>query len=99
MIVMKQRDVLIALGVMIGWMCSSAPELPRRAYFGIQMEPVTEDVQRVMKLPEAKGVLIQRVLPGSTAEAAGLNVGDIVLEINGIVVNTPAEAVRAVTSA
>lgn len=63
---------------------------------GIRMEPVTEDVQRVMKLPAVKGVLIQQVIAGSTAEAAGLQRGDVLLELGGREVNSPDEAVRMV---
>ncbi|MDZ4683050.1 MAG: PDZ domain-containing protein [Saprospiraceae bacterium] len=75
---------------------SQAQELPRRAFMGIRMEPVTENVQRVMKLPALKGVLIQQVIAGSTAEAAGLQRGDMLLELDGREVNAPDEAVRMV---
>ncbi|NUO02402.1 MAG: alpha/beta fold hydrolase [Saprospiraceae bacterium] len=73
-----------------------AQDLQRRAFMGIRMEPVTEDVQRVMKLPAIKGVLIQQIIAGSTAEAAGLQRGDVLLELDGREVNSPDEAVRAV---
>jgi len=73
-------------------------DLPRRAFFGIRMETVTDDVQRVMKLPAVKGVLIQDVIPGSTAEAAGLQRSDVLLELDGREVNTPDEAVRVVSA-
>lgn len=75
-----------------------AQDLPRRAFFGIQMEPVTDDVRRVLNLPAAKGVLIQRVIPGSTAENAGLQRSDVLLELDGKQVNTPDEAVRMVAA-
>ncbi|MDX5443612.1 MAG: PDZ domain-containing protein [Hymenobacteraceae bacterium] len=73
-----------------------AQELPRRAFFGTQLEPVTEEVQRVMKLPEAKGALVQRVVPRSTAEAAGIQKGDVLLEFNKKPVNNPNELVAEV---
>lgn len=73
-----------------------AQELPRRAFLGIQMEPVTDDIRRVMQLPAAKGVLIQRVIPGSTAEAAGFQRSDVLLDLDGKEVNAPNEAVVAV---
>ncbi len=72
--------------------------LPRRAFFGIRMEAVTDEVQRLMNLPAVKGVLIQNVIPGSTAEAAGLQRGDVLLELDGKEVNTPDEAVRMVSA-
>lgn len=58
----------------------SAQTLPRRAFLGIQMEEVTEDVKRIMKLPQAKGVLISRVIQGSTAESAGFMKSDVLLK-------------------
>ncbi|MBV6439694.1 MAG: Protein TolB [Saprospiraceae bacterium] len=60
------------------------------------MEAVTADVQRVMNLPAVKGVLIQNVIPASTAEAAGIQRGDVLLELDGREVNSPDEAVRMV---
>lgn len=73
-------------------------DLPRRAFLGIRMEPVTEDVQRVMHLPALKGVLVQAVINGSTAAAAGLQRGDVLLELDGKEVNSPNEAVRMVAA-
>lgn len=71
-------------------------DLPRRAFFGIRMEVVTEDVRCVMNLTEVKGVLIQSVLPASTAEAAGLKAGDVLFTINDQEVNSTDQAVRTV---
>jgi uncharacterized protein len=73
-----------------------AQELRRRALFGIQMETINEDTKRIMELPSVKGVLINKVVPKSSAEKAGLIVGDVLLKINGQEVNTPAEAVKLV---
>ena len=96
--------VLLALPLSGAWAQIQNPkseivnhiELPRRAFFGIRMEPVTDDVQRVMNLPAVKGVLIQDVIPGSTAQAAGLKQGDVLLELDGREVRSPDEAVRMV---
>lgn len=73
-----------------------AQELTRRSFLGIQMEPVTEEVQRVMELPAVKGVLIQRVVPGSSAEAAGFQRGDVLLTLNETEINSPNDAVHYV---
>ena len=69
-------------------------ELPRRALLGVQMQPVTEEVQKVMNLPSVKGVLIDRVIPGSTAEAAGFKKGDILLKLGDVETNSPNAAVE-----
>jgi hypothetical protein len=60
------------------------------------MEPITEDVRRVMELPETKGVLINRVVPGSTAAAAGFRQGDVLLKLNDTEINATNQAVAYV---
>lgn len=76
---MKKIAVFIFIVVM--FKSGFSQSLERRAFLGIQMEVVTDEVQRVMNLPSAKGILISRVIPGSTAEMAGFEKGDILLKI------------------
>lgn len=58
-------------------------------YLGISYTPFDEDrrnaLQRggVMRLPKQQGAEIRRVYPGSPADQAGLQPGDIVLKIDG----------------
>jgi pimeloyl-ACP methyl ester carboxylesterase len=73
-----------------------AQDIQRRSFLGIQMENVTIDVMRVMELKDSNGVLINHVVPGSTAEAAGFKTGDILLNINGQTINSPQEGVEYV---
>lgn len=75
-----------------------AQELTRRSFLGIQMEAVTDDVRRIMELPDTKGVLINRVVPGSTAADAGFQQGDVLLKLNDTEINTPNAAVAYVGS-
>lgn len=49
---------------------------------GIDGEPVSELCQNYYDLPA--GLYITRVSPGSSAEAAGVEVGDILISLNGI---------------
>lgn len=72
-----------------------AQTLPRRAFFGVRMEAVTDEVARVMNLPAVKGVLVSDVIPGSTAESAGLRRGDVWLSLNDREINLPNEGVAA----
>jgi peroxiredoxin len=46
--------------------------------------------------PEQAGVVIQSVLRGSPAAAAGLEVGDVVLGVDGRTVSSPGELVRRI---
>ena len=48
-----------------------------RPYFGIEFVDLTPEVAQEMNLMETQGTLVQSVTPGSPAEAAGLQVGDV----------------------
>lgn len=71
-------------------------ELVRRSFLGIQMENLNDDVIRIMGLKSGNGVLINNVIPNSTASAVGFNTGDILLKINDQTINSTADAVRYV---
>ena len=61
----------------------------RRAMLGVGIQPVTSDLATAMNLTEARGVLINSVEAGSPAEHAGLQVGDVIIALNGASVNDP----------
>ncbi|HEX8310913.1 MAG TPA: Do family serine endopeptidase [Chthoniobacteraceae bacterium] len=54
-----------------------------RGYLGIFMENVTPELARELGLPDPAGALVTDVVAGSPAQAAGLQSGDVVREING----------------
>src|SRR5262245_14632618 len=51
---------------------------------------------RMQKKPT--GVTVTEVLPASPAEAAGLRVGDVLILVNGRIVNSPTEARDAIAA-
>lgn len=57
--------------------------LPRKPSFGAQIGPLSEDEAKAAGLPATGGAKIMRLLPGQTAEAVGLKVGDILVSIEG----------------
>ena len=76
-------------------------------YLGLQLVPLTARVARennrdpdaLLQLPERDGALVQRVLPESPAEAAGLKRGDLVVSVaNQVVVNPSALLQQVETS-
>src|SRR5229473_3191372 len=50
---------------------------------GIFVRAITPALEQALNLPTEDGVLIQDVIPQSTAEAAGLQVGDIIISVHG----------------
>jgi Do/DeqQ family serine protease len=63
----------------------------RRAYIGIHIADINIQIQKELKLSGLKGVLISKVLENSAAEFAGIKDLDVILEINGIKVNSTSE--------
>ena len=55
----------------------------QRGQLGVIIQEVSYDLAKSFELDKATGALIARVLPGSPAAKAGLQVGDIVRSVNG----------------
>lgn len=76
-------------------------------YLGLQLVPLTARVARdnnrdpdaLLQLPERDGALVQRVIPESPAEKAGLRRGDLVVRIAEQSVTTPAALLQQVEKA
>jgi len=62
--------------------------LPRKPSFGAQMVPLT--AEEATKAGVTAGVKIVRILPGTSAEALKLAAGDILVGVDGTVINVPA---------
>lgn len=69
---------------------TAADDLPRRAQLGTALEPVGEG---------EPGVLVQEVLPGSSAEAAGLRAGGVITAVGEAPLQGPGELVALVARA
>ena len=63
----------------------------RRAYIGIHITDINIQIQKELKLNGLQGVLISKVLDNSAAELAGIKDLDVILEVNGIKVNSTSE--------
>jgi len=53
-----------------------------RGYLGVQIVPVNADFAEALGLEERRGEFIQSVQPGEPAERAGLQAGDVVVQVN-----------------
>jgi len=63
------------------------PSLPKETeeqakWRGISVQEITEDLAKQLDLEEKEGVLITEVKPGSLADDAGLQEGDVITAIN-----------------
>jgi S1-C subfamily serine protease len=55
----------------------------QRAYLGVQIEPVTEDMAATLAMNEVKGCAIVNFVKGSGAADSEIEIGDVVLAVNG----------------
>lgn len=62
-----------------------------RGYIGVTIDIVDEVLAKSVGLDEVTGVLVQGVLPESSAKEAGIEMGDIILEVDGKKVSAPNE--------
>ncbi|MBL8818518.1 MAG: Do family serine endopeptidase [Planctomyces sp.] len=55
----------------------------KRAYFGVLPQDIDAGIAEALKLSTPKGVLVTQVTKGSPADKAGLQIQDVILEVNG----------------
>ncbi len=55
----------------------------QRGVLGVVTQDLTMDLAEAFNLKERKGAVISKVIPDSAAAQAGLEVGDVVVEVNG----------------
>jgi serine protease Do len=54
-----------------------------RGFLGVGIQPLTPEMARGLKLPNTHGALIAGVQPGSPADKAGLQTGDVIVALAG----------------
>jgi serine protease Do len=62
-----------------------------RGWLGVLIQDMNTDLAESFGLDRPRGALVARVLPDSPSEKAGLQVGDVILEFNGILIGTSSE--------
>ncbi len=67
-----------------------------RGRIGVQIGEVTKEVAESLGLPRAQGALVARVEPGSPAEKAGVEAGDIITHFNGTTIEKSGDLPRLV---
>ncbi|HEY4043713.1 MAG TPA: DegQ family serine endoprotease [Rhodopila sp.] len=70
------------------------------ARIGLSLAPLSPDMRDQLQVPDGtKGAVVQGVQPGSPAEAAGLQPGDVIVGVGSHPVTSPAEAAKAMRNA
>ena len=69
-----------------------------RPYLGVSLVTVTSAIANYYDLGTATGALISEVGQNSPAATAGLKVGDVITAIDGKVINTSDDAIKAIRS-
>ncbi len=69
-----------------------------RGYLGATIQPVTPEIADSVGIPGKKGALVAELVPGGPAEKAGVQQGDVVLEVNGHMVKDSTDLTRQVAS-
>ncbi len=67
-----------------------------RGWLGVQIQPVTEEIAASLDLETTHGAIVAVVEPGSPAEDAGIAPGDVLLEIDGEVLESVRDVTRTV---
>ncbi|MBQ9619144.1 MAG: Do family serine endopeptidase [Neisseriaceae bacterium] len=60
----------------------------RRGHLGVMVQPVTHELSQNFKLDRPRGAVIVQITPNGPASKTSLQVGDIILEVNGEIVET-----------
>ena len=67
-----------------------------RGRIGVQIGPVTKDVAEAIGLGKAQGALVSGVESGSPAEKAGVEAGDIIIRLDGKMIDKSSDLPRMV---
>jgi S1-C subfamily serine protease len=80
------------------------PQLAERGriewgWLGVSIGEIGDDEVEKFNLPDTRGVVIRDVVPGQPAAQGGLRANDVVISVDGVRLDGPADLQRAVASA
>ncbi len=71
----------------------------RPGWVGMKIQQVTTDMAAALGMPKPEGSIVADVMPNSPAAAAGLRVGDVILQVGGKTPSDERALLRAVATA
>ena len=63
----------------------------QKGYLGIRYKEIDDQFAKDNDLPAVKGVYVQEVIEGGAAEKAGIKKGDVILQMQGMPVDSKSE--------
>ena len=61
--------------------------LVQRAFIGVIIQDITQDIMNELELPNTMGVLVSGLSEGGAAKAAGIKINDVILKVETTLVN------------
>ncbi|EPG68032.1 PDZ domain-containing protein [Leptospira wolffii] len=68
----------------------------KRARLGVALDDITEETAKELKLPAPEGAFVRQVQNGSAAAEAGIDVDDVILEIEGAKIKNASDVVSKI---
>ncbi len=94
------KDVQVTVATLPSSGDKTAATEQQKGNIGLALAPLTPDTRSQLNLPDqVHGALIAEVRPGSPADQAGLQQGDVVVGVGDKSVSSPSEAVSAIRQA
>lgn len=91
----KEQQLSLNVGQLPGTKTASAkPVHPAAGKWGLQLRDVTPQIAQQFHLQEGTGVVVAGIEPGSRADEAGLQRGDLILEVNRQPVGSVKDALK-----
>jgi serine protease Do len=86
----------VAFSIPIDVAMSAVEQLKTKGYvtrgqLGVQVQPVSDVMEKAYKLPDASGAAVADITSGSGADKAGIRIGDIILDYDGHAIHSPAD--------
>lgn len=91
---MKRINLLFQLALLATTVqLAPGQHLKKRGVIGVVPAPVSETIAKYVGLPKAEGVLVQQIVPNTTASQIGIQEKDIITNVNGISIKGPQELI------